>query len=107
MSAALWDRQASFGIAPRSLEKLRALFDKTPGLRAVWIYGSRARGDHRPESDIDLAVDMPGGDYARLAVAVQDLELIYRVQTVWLQSPLDAPFRGQIMRDRVLFWAPS
>ena len=27
-----------------------------PRLRAVYVYGSRARGDHRPDSDLDAAV---------------------------------------------------
>ncbi|GGJ04563.1 nucleotidyltransferase domain-containing protein [Neoroseomonas lacus] len=27
-----------------------------PLIRFVWLFGSRARGDHRPDSDIDLAV---------------------------------------------------
>ena len=26
------------------------------GVRRVWLFGSRARGEHRPKSDIDLAV---------------------------------------------------
>lgn len=27
------------------------------GVTALWIYGSRARGDHRPDSDLDVMVD--------------------------------------------------
>ena len=27
------------------------------GVTALWIYGSRARGDHRPDSDLDAMVD--------------------------------------------------
>jgi predicted nucleotidyltransferase len=27
-----------------------------PGVVAVWLFGSRARGDARPDSDVDLAV---------------------------------------------------
>lgn len=27
-----------------------------PGIVAAWVYGSRARGTHRPDSDVDVAV---------------------------------------------------
>lgn len=27
----------------------------------IWLFGSRARGDHRPDSDIDLMVVLPDG----------------------------------------------
>ena len=30
--------------------------DKTPGLRVVYLFGSRVRGDHRPDSDVDLCI---------------------------------------------------
>jgi predicted nucleotidyltransferase len=26
---------------------------------AVWLFGSRARGDHRPDSDWDIVVELP------------------------------------------------
>jgi len=34
-----------------------------PEVRRVWIFGSRAKGTHRPDSDIDIAVELePVGD---------------------------------------------
>ena len=37
-----------------------AALAKKYGARRLVLFGSRARGDHRPDSDIDLAVyDMP------------------------------------------------
>ena len=30
--------------------------DKFPGLPVVYLFGSRVRGDHRPDSDVDLCI---------------------------------------------------
>ena len=40
------------------------------GLFRVILFGSRARGDYHPTSDIDLAV--AGGSYARFALDVEE-----------------------------------
>lgn len=98
-----------FGIEPYIAAKLLAVFDTTPGLDAVWIYGSRARGGQRKESDVDLAVDAPELDYdafVRLKRRIEDLDLIYRLDVVHLQNVKDADFRGRIERDRKVFWEP-
>ena len=29
---------------------------KKYGIKAIWLFGSRARGDHRPDSDVDLLI---------------------------------------------------
>jgi predicted nucleotidyltransferase len=29
-----------------------------PGIRRLWIFGSRARGTHRPDSDLDIAFEI-------------------------------------------------
>ena len=93
-----------FGIAPTAHAKLMRVFDATPGLQRVWIYGSRARGDQRRESDIDLVADMPQGHFAGLAATVEDLGLIYRTDLLHWQSTLTPALRAQVERDRRLFW---
>lgn len=35
---------------------------KYPAVERIWLYGSRARGDHRERSDIDMAVQMKNAD---------------------------------------------
>ncbi len=98
---------ADFGIAPTTVSHLHALFEAAPGLRRVWMFGSRARGDARPESDIDLAFDAPGwtfAEHAALAGRIESLNLLYKVDAVLLQDTLDAGLRAAIERDRRLFW---
>jgi hypothetical protein len=41
---------------PAELEALVAALVARASPRAIWLFGSRARGDHRPDSDWDLAI---------------------------------------------------
>ena len=93
-------------IAPSSYAKLVRAFEQTPGLGRVWIFGSRARGDHREASDIDLAFDWCGTGTAHQPPEIDALGLLYRVDTVSLQDRLDPKFRERIERDRKIFWEP-
>lgn len=38
------------------LSQIKKIFKTFPAIDKAWIYGSFARGDDRPDSDIDLAV---------------------------------------------------
>lgn len=101
--------QPRFGIAPTSVTKLLRVFDAFAGVDAVWIFGSRAKASHRTESDIDLAIDAPSLDarqFVALKAQIERLELLYRLDVVWLQEIRDPAFRAAIERDRQLFWAP-
>ncbi len=107
LDAALTQRQS--GIAPSTLAKLSRLFDETPLLDGVLLFGSRARGDHRSESDIDLAIDAPrmsSADFADLQGRLERLGLIYRVDLVRLHDKLDQRFAAFIERDGRSFWTP-
>lgn len=99
-----------FGIAPAVHAKLMRIFESTPGLARVWVYGSRGRGTPRPESDIDLAVEWQDGlskgisAKASLRDAIERAELIYRVDLVDLSDDLNAEFRSRLEQDRKVFW---
>jgi len=40
----------------------------------VWLFGSRARGDAGPRSDIDLAIEAPGASRPRWLALEADIE---------------------------------
>lgn len=98
----------NFGIAPGIALKLRRAFDRAdPKPTRIWIFGSRARGFARTESDIDLAVDAPDFtdlQFSRFKSLIEDLELIYRTDVVWLQRVRNDRFRDEIMAHRRVFW---
>ena len=79
--------------------KLRAL----PFVEAIYLYGSRARGDHDDWSDIDLAVLCPNAtreqwDEVRDAVATE--ELLVPITVTRYDAITDTGFKAQIDRDK-------
>jgi uncharacterized protein len=82
-----------------------------PFVKAVWLYGSRARGDHYPRSDIDLALEAPGATAAEWeqALGVVDVaDTLLRVDCVRLDAlPLNDPLRLNIQADGVWLARPA
>jgi type III restriction enzyme len=98
---------APFGLVPGAVEALRGAFESAEGLRAVWVFGSRARGDHRERSDLDLALDAPSWserDALRFKEALQRLPLVYPLDVVLLNEATPAELRAAIERERQPFW---
>ena len=76
---------SEFGLSSRILADLRQVFRRFPEVERVLIYGSRARGDYQPYSDIDLAIVAPTMTpqrFAELWSALEDLPLIFRLDVV-------------------------
>ncbi|MGH8190523.1 MAG: DEAD/DEAH box helicase family protein [Rhodanobacteraceae bacterium] len=98
-----------FQLEPSAYAELRGLFGKTAGLRRVWVFGSRARGDARARSDIDLAIEAPtwsARQLAELEDAIKQLPMVYPVDAVLWSGALKPEFRTRIERDRKVFWEP-
>jgi len=49
-----------YGLPDRTLNTLNAIFQKYPNVRQVILYGSRAKGNYRNGSDIDLTLKTEG-----------------------------------------------
>ena len=98
-----------FGLPARVVTVLHGLFRGVPAVERVWVYGSRASGRERSDSDVDLAVDAPDlddGGFARLAMQVEAQGLLFGVDLVHWQRVRDPAFRAAIERGRAIFWQP-
>src|SRR5688572_20757361 len=47
---------SGLGLDARAQSMLRAVIARHPQVSEAWLFGSRAMGTHRPESDIDIAL---------------------------------------------------
>jgi uncharacterized protein len=93
------------GLSERVTDLLRAELSRFPEIRAAYLYGSRARGDYKPQSDIDIAIDAPGMTrqrFAQLWSAIDALPIAYPLDCIWLQALPESPLKAQVERDGVL-----
>ena len=82
-----------FGLKDTHLELLRTCFAKYPGIQQVIIYGSRAKGNYKPGSDIDLTIcgnDINGSMLLKLENEIDDLLLPYKID-LSLKQHIDSP----------------
>lgn len=95
------------GLPGETLERLRAIFRQCPQIQRVLLYGSRARGDYRAGSDIDLAIDGPAlslTDRLALENSIDDLLLPWSVDLLVLQQLNSAELGRRIEREgRILY----
>lgn len=73
------------------------------GARKLRLFGSAARGDDRPDSDVDLLVEMePGRSLVDHVALKQDLEvLLGRDVDVVTEQSLHPRLRDRVLREAV------
>ena len=72
------------------------------GARRLVLFGSRARGDNRPNSDIDLAVyGMPQEKQASFWSDCDDLPTLLKLDISFIRDGMDAKFLQNIEKDGV------
>jgi predicted nucleotidyltransferase len=70
------------GLSPSNIDKIRKVFADYPEVEKVIIYGSRAKGNYKPHSDIDLTLIGERLDLTtqfRIETALDDLLLPYTI----------------------------
>jgi predicted nucleotidyltransferase len=87
------------------LRALRPEFERR-GVTHMAMFGSRARGDHRPDSDIDLVVDIEDGKKFSLLDAIGVAHVVedtvgLETGVVVLDPHTDHTFAAAVRRDRV------
>ena len=85
------------------------VFRNTPVL-AAYLYGSRARGDHRPDSDADIAVLLGTGDGLDVGVSLALADQLERrlrlpVDAVVVLDTAPPRLAGRVLRDGVVLYS--
>lgn len=73
------------------------------GIRSIGIFGSVARGEQRPNSDLDVFVDLSDPDYFLLCDIKESLESRCgcHVDLVRMRDNMQPVLRQNIMRDGI------
>ncbi len=88
-------------------EKLCAL----PFIDAIFLYGSRARGDHKERSDIDLAIVCPSAtsdDWLTVLDIIEDADTLLKIDCVRFDELTDQELlKENILRDKIILYAKA
>jgi predicted nucleotidyltransferase len=80
---------ATFGLSDATLGRLRGVVAAHHHVVRALVFGSRAKGNYRPGSDIDLALDAPDLPFAELLAIereIDDLLLPYEIDLALLHQ---------------------
>jgi len=96
-----------FGLKQHTIAAIQNVFAQHPDIEQAVLYGSRAKGNYRPGSDIDLTLFGEALTYAqfnRIETEIDDLLLPYTVD-LSLYSQIDnADLLDHIQRVGQLFY---
>lgn len=96
------------GLSAQTLEKIRGVFTRYPQVEEAVLYGSRARGDYKNGSDIDLT--LRGGEalthtiLSRIANDLDDQLLPYTIDLSIFKNIRNPEMVEQIERVGVAFY---
>jgi len=77
---------AKLGLSQTTLDKLNSVFKQHGAIDLVLIYGSRAKGNYRPGSDIDLTIKGSVLEFAELMQIEDQIDDLFLPYTVDLSQ---------------------
>ncbi|MSP53653.1 MAG: nucleotidyltransferase domain-containing protein [Gammaproteobacteria bacterium] len=99
---------AQYGLSSDAITAIQAVLKKHPKVSKAILYGSRAKGNYRPASDIDLTLQGEQLDYAELVKIdneLDDLLLPYTIDLSIYQSIENADLIDHIKRVGQVFYS--
>lgn len=99
-----------YGLPVYVVERLCGVFSQYPDIKTVFLYGSRAKGNYRPGSDIDLTIKGESLDLSALLAIenqIDDLLLPWSIDLSLLHKIDNAELVEHIKRVGVPFYTAS
>lgn len=91
--------------SPRGLDRLLKRAEEDPDVLALILFGSRARGEARPESDVDVCLVLRDGSTAEPARTEKRLEYLSVAEVdlaIFQQLPLH--LRSRVLKEGTVFF---
>lgn len=94
------------GIPEKTIEQLKNVFTKKENIDRAIVFGSRAKGNYKNGSDIDIALDgdLSYSDWVQSMKHVDDLNLPYKIDLVLLESLHNKELVNHIKTEGVLLY---
>lgn len=96
-----------FGLDQKSIAAIRGVFNQHPGIQQVLLYGSRAKGNFKPGSDIDLTMinsQISFTELLEIENELDDLLLPYKFDISIYEQIGDQKVRAHIDRVGKVFY---
>ena len=96
-----------YGLSDSDIAQIIEVFAKTPNVSVVILFGSRAKGTHKPGSDIDLAIagpDIVHDDIMSIYTRLDQLGMLYTFDLQNMNVIKDAEVLDHIQRAGVVFY---
>lgn len=96
-----------FGLSGQTIEDISRVLARHPNVEEAILFGSRAKGCHKPGSDIDLALRAEGLTALQMATIVDeiyDTGILYEVDLVDIGRCQGIPLGDHIARVGKLFY---
>ncbi len=96
-----------FGLTDRDMKTFQGILKKYPDVQIVFVFGSRAKGNYKQGSDIDLAVmneEVKDMVIRKIKSDFEDSSLPYNVDLMNYHSLKHPELKSHIDRVGVLFY---
>lgn len=96
-----------FGLKDKDIQSIRQVFANHPNVEKVMLYGSRAIGNHRPNSDIDFAMignNLDLTEQFSIENELDDLLLPYKIDVVIFHTISNNDLADHIRRQGKVFY---
>lgn len=99
-----------FGLSDKVILSINGVFKKYPAIEKVFVYGSRAKGNYRNGSDIDLTIYSNDRSHALLSKILFDLDellLPYEIDLSFYNDIGNDSLKEHINRVGIVFYEIS
>jgi uncharacterized protein len=96
-----------YGLSEQTIEKIGCVFARHPAIDKAVLYGSRAKGNFKPGSDIDLTLfgdSLTSRELGIIDEELDDLLLPYQIDLSLICQIDHAELREHIERVGVIFY---